>query len=322
MKEIAFYGIPGFRTGHAQNPGAATGCSVILCERGAVAGVDVRGGSPGTRETDLLRPENRVERVHAVLLAGGSAFGLDAAAGVMRYLEAKNIGLDTGPARVPIVCGAVLYDLGIGDPKIRPGAAMGLKACRNSEKNECRMGSIGAGSGATVGKLMGMKRAMKGGLGTHAIRIGKLKVGALAVVNCLGDVIDPDTGEHLAGLLDERGLKIAGTEAVLCSAMPENLNPFQGNTTLGVVITNADLSKSQACKLASMAHDGLARTQRPSHTMFDGDTIFALARGSVRADLTVAGMLAAQAMERAVMEAVKRADGLCGLKSRKELIKS
>jgi len=314
MKQIQFTEIEGIEVGHAQNPEAATGCTVILCKEGATAGVDVRGGAPGTRETDLLNPVNMVQKIHAVMLAGGSAFGLDAASGIMTFLEENNIGFDVGVTHVPIVCGAVLFDLTLGDFKIRPDKDMGYQACRNATDQACPQGNVGAGTGATVGKILGMDRAMKSGLGAYALQVGDLKVGALVAVNCLGDVMDPLTGEKLAGPLQEDGRTLADTETIMIKAYAEKKNLFSGNTTIGVIATNACLDKAQAAKLASMAHNGYARTMRPAHTMVDGDTIFALATGGVGADLSVIGLLAARAMERAVVEAVKNTSALCGLK--------
>ncbi len=315
MKQIEFTDIEGIDVGHAQNLNAATGCTVILCGDGATAGVDVRGGAPGTRETDLLNPVNMVQKIHAVMLAGGSAFGLDAAAGIMQYLEEKKIGFDVGVTRVPIVCGAVLFDLTLGDFKIRPDKEMGYSACVNATKTFCSQGNVGAGTGATVGKILGMNRAMKSGLGCYALQVGDLKVGALVAVNCLGDVIDPETGKKLAGPLSVDGKALADTEDIMIQAYADKKNLFSGNTTIGVVATNAAFDKAQVTKLASMAQNGYARTMRPAHTMVDGDTIFTLSTGGVSADLSVAGLLAARVMERAVVNAVKNTTSLCGLKS-------
>ena len=313
MQEIPFTDIGGLRVGHAQDPEAATGCTVLICEEGATAGVDVRGGAPGTRETDLLNPVNLVQKVHAIFLAGGSAFGLDAAAGVMQYLEERNVGFDVQVTRVPIVCGAVLFDLAVGNHRVRPDKAMGYQACLNASPAENRQGSIGAGTGATVGKILGMQRAMKSGLGCHALQTGDLKVGALVAVNCLGDVVDPLSGEKLAGPLNDDGRTLADTEEIMIGFHRGKGNLFAGNTTIGVVATNAALTKAQTAKLASMAQNGYARTMRPAHSMYDGDTIFALSTGGIEADLSVVGLLAARAMERAVISAVKNATPLCGL---------
>ncbi|HOI16322.1 MAG TPA: P1 family peptidase [Geobacteraceae bacterium] len=313
MQEIPFTDIGGLRVGHAQDPEAATGCTVLICKEGATAGVDVRGGAPGTRETDLLNPVNLVQKVHAIFLAVGSAFGLDAAAGVMQYLEERNVGFDVQVTRVPIVCGAVLFDLAVGNHRVRPDKAMGYQACLNASPAENRQGSIGAGTGATVGKILGMQRAMKSGLGCHALQTGDLKVGALVAVNCLGDVVDPLSGEKLAGPLNDDGRTLADTEEIMIASHRGKGNLFAGNTTIGVVATNAALTKAQTAKLASMAQNGYARTMRPAHSMYDGDTIFALSTDGIEADLSVVGLIAARAMERAVISAVKNATPLCGL---------
>jgi len=319
IKEIAFTDIDGIKVGNASNIKAGTGCTVVICEEGATAGVDVRGGSPGTRETDLLNPQNLVDKAHAVVLAGGSAFGLDAASGVMKYLEERNIGFDVQVTKVPIVLSAVLFDLVVGDYRVRPDFNMGYNACINATDKECPNGNVGAGTGATVGKFLGLERAMKGGLGSYAVEIGDLKVGAIVAVNALGDIVDPETGEILAGLLDERGEKLIGTEREMVKAYNKKKNLFSGNTTIGVVATNGILTKAEANKLASMAHNGYARAIRPAHSIFDGDTIFAMATGKVEADINVIGLLAAKVMERAVVNAVKSADSAYGIKSYKEL---
>lgn len=311
MREIPFAKIDHIKVGHAQNLEAGTGCTVVLCEKGAAAGVDVRGSAPGTRETDLLNPIHLVEHVHAVLLTGGSAFGLDAASGVMRFLEEKNIGLDVGVGKVPIVPAAVLFDLNLGDPGVRPDMGMGYEACRNASKDNTEEGTVGAGTGATVGKLYGPSFAMKGGLGMYALQAGRLQVGALVAVNCLGDVVDPETGKTVAGLYNFREGKFLSTEAEIINgaSRPHLLN---GNTTIGVVATNAKLTKGQAAKIAQMAHDGFARTIRPVHTMYDGDTIFAMATGKAEADIHAVGVLAVKCVERAVVRAVKKARSLHG----------
>lgn len=267
----------------------------------------------------MINPQNFVDKIHAVVLSGGSAFGLDASSGVMKYLEERNIGFDVQVTKVPIVCSAILFDLGVGDYRIRPNLKMGYEACINAEKNECKDGSIGAGTGATVGKLLGMERAMKGGLGCYALQVGELKVGAIVAVNCLGDVLDPETGEILAGLLDESKERIIGTEDSMILTYSQKKNLFAGNTTIGVVVTNGKFTKAEANKVATMAHDGYARTMRPAHTMFDGDTIFAMATGKVEADINVVGFLAARVMERAIVKAIKSADSAYGIKSYKEL---
>jgi L-aminopeptidase/D-esterase-like protein len=312
MKETAFTDIEGIKVGHAQNMEAATGCTAVLCEEGAAAGVDVRGGAPGTRETDLLNPVNLVEKIHAAIICGGSAFGLDAASGVMQYLEERGIGFDVQVTKVPIVCGAVLFDLAIGDPSVRPDKEMGYQACLNATNRECPEGNVGAGTGATVGKILGMERAMKGGLGACCFQVGELKVGALVAVNCMGDVIEPATGEILAGALSDDRRTFADTEKVMMLEYAKQKNHFAGNTTVGVVATNGSFNKAQMNKVASMAHNGLGRVIRPAHSMVDGDTIFALATGKVEADINVAGLLAARAVERAIVRAVKQASSLHG----------
>ena len=321
LREIEFTDIEGIKVGNAQDLQAATGCTVVICEGGATAGVDVRGGSPGTRETDLLDSENLVDAVHAIMLAGGSAFGLDAASGAMKYLEERNIGFDVQVTKVPIVCSAVLFDLVVGNYKIRPDLKMGYTACQNATDRECPNGNVGAGTGATVGKFLGIDRAMKGGLGSHAVQIGELQVGAIVAVNALGDIIDPKTGEILAGLLDEDGLKTVGTEDVMAKKYAEKRNIFSGNTTIGIVATNAILEKPGANKLASMSHNGYARTMRPAHSIFDGDTIFTMATGKIEADINVIGFLAAEVMEKAVINAIKSAKSAYGFKSCEEIKK-
>ncbi|MDK2857305.1 MAG: hypothetical protein PWQ29_874 [Verrucomicrobiota bacterium] len=320
MKQIELLEIGGLQIGHAQNLEAATGCTVIISEKGATMGVDVRGGAPGTRETDLLNPVALLQKGHAILLSGGSAFGLDAAAGVMCYLEEKKIGFDVRVTRVPIVCGAALFDLMIGDCKVRPDKEMGYQACLNAGSVECPQGCIGAGTGATIGKILGMDHAMKSGLGTFALQTGDLKVGALAAVNCLGNVIDPLTGKNLAGPLDDDMKTVKDTEEIMIQSYSGNADLFSGNTTIGMIATNAKFTKAQTTKLASMAQDGYARAIRPAHSMYDGDTIFSLSCGEVAADLSVVGLLAARVMERAVVEAARNARSLCGLPCYADLI--
>ncbi len=316
--------VRGIEVGHAQNEEALTGCTVILCRKGAVAGVDVRGGAPGTRETDLLDPVNLVEKVHAIVLAGGSAYGLDAAGGVMRYLEEKKIGFNTGVARVPIVPSAILYDLGIGRADVRPDSAMGALAAASARSDAPAEGNVGAGMGASVGKMFGPGLSMKSGLGTASIDIGGgVIVGAIVAVNAWGDVIDPASGEIVAGLRSGKigPLKIGGSErfADTLAMMKRPLGrgvlglANRGNTVIGAVATNARLTKAQASKVAQMAHDGLARSIRPAHTMLDGDTIFALSTGTKKADVTTVGSFAAEAMAEAILRAVKLAKSAGGL---------
>ncbi|WP_160672784.1 P1 family peptidase [Clostridium sp. C8-1-8] len=322
MKEINFLDIDGIRMGHSQNFEAGTGCTVVICEAGASAGVDVRGGAPGTRETDLLNPTEMVDKIHAVVLSGGSAFGLDAASGVMKYLENHDIGFDVSVTKVPIVCQAVLFDLVCGNGKVRPDKKMGFDACINSENyKEDINGNIGAGTGATVGKILGPQYSMKGGLGTYAMQVGELKVGAVVAVNCLGDVIDPSTNEIIAGALDSELQNFVNTEEVMISQYSKKNNVFNGNTTIGIIVTNAILTKAEANKIASMAHNGFGRTMRPAHTMVDGDTIFTMATNKVQADINVVGLLAARVMEKAILKGVKNATSDYGFKAYSDKIK-
>lgn len=311
--------IPGIWVGHSQDFDAITGCTVILCETGAVAGVDQRGGAPGTRETDALHPMHLVQRVHAILLTGGSAFGLDAAGGVVRFLEDKGVGFDVGVARVPIVPAAVLFDLNIGSPTRRPDPLMGYDACLNATANAPTEGSIGAGTGATVGKILGMEFAMKAGIGTTSIEISNgLWVGAIVAVNAFGDVIDPETSHILAGARlpgSEPNLNFSDTLAVMQKLASQSQFQFgkQTNTVIGVVATNASLDKEQINKVAQMAQDGLARRIRPAHTMLDGDTIFALSLGDYPADVNTIGAFAAQAFSQAIERAVTTATTFGGV---------
>jgi len=318
MKEIKITDIKGIKVGHAQDFHGGTGCTVILCEKGAWAGVDVRGGAPASRETELLKPVNMVEQIHAVVFSGGSAYGLDAAAGVMAFLEEKGVGFDVGVGVVPIVCGASLFDLIVGDPKCRPDKKMGYQACINAGDGPVAEGNVGAGTGATVGKFLGIERMMKSGLGTYALQVGYLQVGAIAVVNALGDVVDVDTGQRIAGLLNEDCSGLSNTEEVMYAHYAHDKNIFSGNTTLGCVVTNAKLIKTQANKLASIAHDGFARAIRPVHTMADGDTVFALATGEVEVMPDAVGALAAEVMARAINRAARTAEPAYGLKAARD----
>lgn len=315
VKNILFNTIEGIKIGNAENLNGPTGCTVIICEEGATAGVDVRGGSPGTRETDLLNPINLVDKIHAVVLAGGSAFGLDAAGGVMQYLEEKSIGFDVTVTKVPIVCGAVLFDLSIGDFTIRPDKAMGYAACENSELNLCQNGNVGAGAGATVGKIRGSKYSMKGGLGSFAVQIGDLKVGAVVAVNSLGDIVDSKTGKILAGALNDDGKFFVNTESIMLEKYYDKKNLFNRNTTIGIVVNNGKFTKAEMNKIASMAHNGYARAIRPAHSTFDGDTIFSVATGKIEADVNAVGFLSAQVMESAIINAIKNSQSILGYKS-------
>lgn len=313
--------VAGLAVGHHTDSRRPTGCTVVLTPQGAVAGVDVRGAAPGTRETELLSPLNAVEQVHAILLSGGSAFGLDAAAGVMRWLDERGHGIAVGPARVPIVPAAILFDLWVGDASIRPDATAGYAACEAAGTAAPAEGNVGAGTGATLGKLFGIGRAMKGGIGTASVTVGGITVGALVAVNAMGDVIDPASGRVVAGARTADGKALLGTMAAWRAGdLPAPLQPG-GATTIGVVATDAVLTKAQANKVAQMAHDGLARCIDPVHTMADGDTIFALATGASgrSGHVTVLGAFAAQVMTTAVLRAVRAARGLPGLPAAGEL---
>lgn len=301
--------VPGIRVGHATDAEAQTGCTVVLCPAGAVAGVDVGGGAPATRETDLLRPGMLVERVHAVLLTGGSAFGLAAADGVMRYLEEQGIGFEAGVARVPIVPAAALFDLGVGRADVRPTAEMGYRAARAATDGPVPEGAVGAGTGATVGHLVGAG-AMRGGVGTAALDLaGGAVVAALAAVNAFGDVRDERSGEIIAGARSPSGEFIDTARAFL-EQRGETRFPGRTNTTLAVVATNAGLTKAEAARLARMAQDGLARVISPAHTMFDGDIVFALSLGEVPSNLAALGAAAADVVTRAITRAVRISNGL------------
>jgi L-aminopeptidase/D-esterase-like protein len=323
--------VPGIRLGQRQDERSLTGCTVVLCEQGAVAGVDQRGGAPGTRETDLLRPMHLVQRVHAVLLTGGSAFGLEAAAGVVRYLEERRIGFDAGVARVPIVPAAVIFDLNLGRADVRPDAAMAYAACREAGKAPPAEGNAGAGCGASAGKIFGMAGAVKSGLGTASAEIGGgVRIGAVMVVNPLGDVIDPASGTIVAGARPvRRGPIRLGGKGVFADTLQVMRGragrailglASRGNTVIGVVATNARLTKEQANFVADMAHDGLARVVRPAHTLLDGDTLFALSTGNVRSDVSLVGAFAAEVVSRAILRAVLAATPAGGLPSANSLL--
>ncbi len=305
--------VAGIEAGHFTDTRRPTGGPVVLARGGAVAGVDVRGAAPGTRETDLLAPTNLVDRVHGILLAGGSAWGLDAAAGVVRWLEEQGVGFPVGPARLPLVPGAVLFDLLVGDASIRPDAQAGYAACAAASRSPPAQGNVGAGAGAAVGKIFGIGRAMKGGVGTASVTVGGVTVGALVACNALGDVIDPDTAQPIAGARTEDGLRLLDTRrALLAGVAPQPLIAGT-NTTLAVLATDAALTKVQATRLAQMGHDGLARSINPVHTMSDGDTVFALATGASTAPspgMMVLCTMAAEATARAVVQAVRTAHGL------------
>jgi len=314
--------VEGLKVGHHTLTERPTGCTVIVAEQGAVAGVDVRGSAPGTRETDLLNPTATVDRVHAIVLSGGSAFGLDAASGAVRALEQRGVGLKFGGAIVPIVPAAILFDLGVGNGAIRPGAECGFAAVQAATDGVVAEGNVGAGAGATIGKMAGRERAMKGGLGTASIALhDDLVVAALVAVNARGDVIDPSTGKIAAGMRTADGKALADVRQWLrLPRQPQAPEPLQ-HTTIGVVATNATLTKVQATKIAQMAHDGLARAIVPAHTTGDGDAIFALATGARRgaADVDTIGALAADAMAEAIVRAVRAAVSIPGYPAARDL---
>ena len=318
MKEIGIMEVGGFRVGHAQDLEAATGCTVILCDRMSPAGLDVRGGGPASRESQILNPTMDAMGVNAVLLSGGSAFGLDAAGGVQRYLEERNIGFDTGVAKVPLVSQSCLFDLGVGRKDVRPDGAMAYAACENASYDAPAQGNVGAGPGCSVGQYRGMERAMKSGFGAYAFQVGVIKVGALVAVNALGDVCGPD-GVQIAGLLNEEKTRVTSTleelfrDVELVGRLPTS------NTTLGVVVTNARLDKTHLTKVAGMTHNGYARAIRPVHTTADGDSVYALSLGDLPGDVNVVGTMAARAMERAIVRAVQSAESAYGLTGWREL---
>lgn len=319
LKEISLHEMRGIRIGHAQDEAHGTGCTVILCEKKAVCGVDVRGGGPASRENQLLNPLMSNDGVHAVLLSGGSAYGLDAAGGVMRYLEEKGRGVKVGDSIVPIVVGSCIFDLNCADGHVRPDAAMGYAACVDSERNLERNGNVGAGMGATVGKLLGNATAMKSGLGCCCLQMGSLQVGAIVVVNAIGDVFELDSTRQLAGLLDRRREHMISSEDEMIRLM-QLASKFSFNTTIGAVITNAALDKAEINKVAAMASNGLARTIRPVNTSMDGDSIYALSTGKVKSSPDVVGTIAAHALGRAINRAVLEADEIYGYKSAKSFL--
>ncbi|MSU01024.1 P1 family peptidase [Tissierella pigra] len=311
--------VEGIKVGHHQSEEGMTGCTVIICEKGATGGVDVRGSAPGTRETDLFKTEKMVDKVHAVVLSGGSAFGLDAAAGVMKYLEEQEVGFDVSVTKVPIVASAVIFDLHIGDYRIRPDFEMGYIAAKNANEYTTKLqGNIGCGMGATIGKILGPQNSMKSGLGSATVKSGELIVSALVSVNSFGDVYDFTTNEQIAGVYDYKNNKLLSTIDIM-----KNINKDLGfsisNTTIGVIATNGILTKAQGNKIAEMAHNGFARSINPIHTMLDGDTIFTMATNEVKADINLLGTLAAEAMSRAITNAIIFAEGYNGLKAYKNI---
>lgn len=306
--------VKGIKVGHSQSRKGMTGLSVILFEKGATAGVDVRGSAPGTRETDLFKADKMIDKVHAIVLAGGSAFGLDASSGVMNYLEEQGIGFDVGLTKVPIVSSAVIFDLDIGDYRIRPDFKMGYEAAKKASENTNLQGNIGCGSGATVGKILGPDQAMKSGLGSASVKIGELVVSAMVAVNSFGDIYDLENKEQIAGVYDYKEKKLLNT-IDLMKKENKSLGFNLKNTTIGVVATNAKLRKAEANKIAQIAHNGLARTINPVHTAVDGDTVFTMATNELEADINLVGTLAAEAMSKAIINAIYSAESVENLKA-------
>ena len=319
-REISIREIKGLCIGQMEDADAGTGCTVLVCERGMAAGLDIRGGGPASRDTHLLDPLTAAQSIHAVVLGGGSAFGLGAADGVMAYLEKRDIGFDVGVTKVPLVAQSDIFDLTVGDKSVRPDRAMGYAAAKNAmEAPNYRDGNYGAGCGATVGKLAGMETCMKSGIGSYAIQLGPLQIGAVVVVNALGDVYDWKTGRKVAGLLtpDKKGFR--DSVALMQESIAVHENRFAENTTIGAVVTNAAFTKPQLCKIAGMAHNGYARSIRPVHTSADGDSIYALSVGDVSADMDLVGTLAAEVMSEAILRAVTSAESAYGFPAAREM---
>ena len=320
-KEINICDIGEIKIGQAENVQAGTGCTVLYTEQGMAAGLDVRGGGPASRESELMNPLAAAQTIHGIVLAGGSAFGLGAADGVMQYLEERGIGFDVGPLKVPLVCQADLFDLTVGDPYTRPDRDMGYEACINAQHGNYRDGNYGAGCGATVGKIAGMDFCMKSGIGSYALQLGELQVGALVAVNALGDIYDWKTGCKAAGLLTEDKKSFRRTEDLMYASTEVVENKFTGNTTIGIIITNAGFTKPPLCKIAGMAHDGYARSIRPVHTTADGDSIYAVSVGDVAADQDLTGTLAAEVMSEAILRAVTSAKSAYGFPAYEDMVK-
>ena len=320
VQRISINEIEDFRIGNAQDLEGGTGCTVILCDEGMAAGLDIRGGGPASRESGLLEPRASAQAIHGLVLSGGSAFGLGAAGGVMDYFKERGIGFDTGIAKIPLVCQSDIFDLGVGSPDAYPDPAMAYAACLDAEKNEPKSGNVGAGIGATVGKIKGSSRMMKSGLGIYAVALGEFKMGAIVSVNALGDIYDADTGRKLAGLLNADHTGFEDSCQAMYTLTETTHGMPMGNTTIGAIITNGRFNKVQLGKIASMAHNGMARAIRPVHTSMDGDSIYALSRGEVTVDVDVAGTLAADVMAWAIADAVLSATPLYGLKTAKEIL--
>lgn len=313
MHVISINDVAPVRIGQVQNEAAGTGCTVFICPEGMRAGLDVRGGGPASRESQILNPLAAAQIIHGIVLSGGSAFGLGAADGVMRYLEEKGIGYDVGVTHVPLVSQSDLFDLTVGDGKIRPDADMGYEAAKNAMENpNYKDGNYGAGTGCTVGKVTGMANCMKTGIGSYAVELDGLKIGAVVAVNALGDIYDWKNGRKVAGLLSEDKKSFRSTADVMGESFKVIKNRFTGNTTLAVLITNARFDKAALCKIAGMCHDGYARSIRPVHTSFDGDSIYAVSAGELEADQEVVGTIAADVISEAILKAVTGAKSAYG----------
>ena len=320
MTEIDITKIQGIKIGQTENAEAATGCTVFVCEDMMRAGLDVRGGGPASRDSQLLNPLMAAQGVHAIVLGGGSAFGLDATGGVQKLLEERNIGFDVGVTKVPLVVQSDLFDLTVADSKVRPDASMGYEAAKLAlDAPNYRDGNFGAGCGATVGKIAGMDTCMKTGIGSYAVQIGDLKIGAVVALNALGDIFDWKTGEKVAGLLTEDKKGFRSTEDIMKASIDVKENKFVDNTTIAVIITNAFFSKPELCKIAGMGHDGYARSIRPVHTSADGDSIYAVSVGDVKADQDLVGSLAAEVISEAILRAVNNAESAYGYVAAKYL---
>ncbi|MCR5000582.1 MAG: P1 family peptidase [Lachnospiraceae bacterium] len=321
MNNISVNEIEGFRIGQTENEQAGTGCTVIIAEDEMAAGVDIRGGGPASRECELLRPFSTTPTIHALILGGGSTFGLAATDGALKYLEERGIGFDMGITHIPLICQSDIFDLTVGDHRIRPDKEMGYQACVNAESRNYRDGNYGAGCGATVGKWLGMDYCMKTGIGSAAVSIGDIKLGAIVAVNAIGDIYDPDDGRMIAGLLSEDKKSFRSTEQAMYEASEIKETEFVGNTTIGAILTNADFNKMQLSKIASMAHNGYARCIKPVHTSMDGDSIYALSSGKVKADMDMIGTLAAKVMSMAIVKAVKSAKKAYGYPAYEDIVR-
>ncbi len=320
MKEISINEIGPIRIGQVENKEAGTGCTVFINDEGMHAGLDVRGGGPASRETPLLSTLSAAQRIHAVVLSGGSAYGLAAAGGVMQYLKEKDLGFDVGVTKVPLVVQSSLFDLTVSNPNVYPDEAMGYEAARKAfEEPNYKDGNFGAGCGATVGKLCGMDRCMKSGIGSYAVELGELKIGAVVAVNALGDIFDWKSGKQIAGMLTEDRKAFAHSPEEMQKSIEAIKNRFVNNTTLGVIITNARFHKGSLCKIAGLGHDGYARSIRPVHTSLDGDSIYALSIGDVIADREVVGLMAAEVISEAIVRAVTSAESAYGFPAAKDL---